>query len=234
MSWTMFWQGQRNAFTPIMQINTAYFADQLKRSYSLDHDTNLLDYGCGPGLLIDSLGSHNLNCTGVDINAYFLEECKRNHPAAVFFQIPTDIASTQSLFQQQIGAKRFDLVIMLSILQYFKSTSEIEILLTFLKHYLTPSGKIILADVVGDTNAPLRDTWSLFKQSLAQGKIVAFVRFILYLILSPYRKISGQQKLLMLSDGTVAAIAKKVGLRMNIVHGMTIHPSRTNYVLTLH
>ena len=217
-----------------MQINTSYFADQLKRSYHLNHDTNLLDYGCGPGLLIDSLGSGNLNCTGVDINAYFIDECKRNHPSAVFFQISTDVATTQSLFQQAIAFRKFDLVIMLSILQYFKSAGEIENLLSFLKNYLTPSGKIILADVVDDTNAPLRDTWSLFKQSLTRGKTVAFVRFILYLIFSPYRKISDQQKLLVLSNDTITTIASKVGLNIKIVHGMTIHPSRANYVLTLH
>ncbi|MEO8473599.1 MAG: class I SAM-dependent methyltransferase [Chryseolinea sp.] len=234
MSWSGFWQNQRNAFTPIMQINTAYFADQIKKSYTLNPSVNILDYGCGPGLLIDSLGSRNVNCTGVDINAYFVDECKEKHPSSDFFQISTDIAATQLLFLTRIDNKKFDLVIMLSILQYFNSANDIESLLSFLKNYLTPSGKIILADVVSDANSPFRDTWSLLKQSLLRGKIVAFVRFILYLIFSPYRKISDQQKLLVLSEKTIADLANKVGLRMNIVQGMTIHPSRTNYVLTLH
>jgi hypothetical protein len=62
--------------------------------------------------------------------------------------------------------------------------------------------------------------------------IVDFIKFIAYLLFSDYRKISKQASLLKISEQMVNRIAAVNTLRVEKVSGLTIHASRTNYVLT--
>ncbi|HTE30210.1 MAG TPA: methyltransferase domain-containing protein [Chryseolinea sp.] len=230
--WAKFWEGQGDAFSTIMKINTAFFGDRLKKEFALKPRMRILDYGCGPGLLADQLAPDDLSITGVDINNDFILQCQKNHPRSQFIQISPDINITERLLADALAGTQFDVIVLLSILQYFKEINEVESVLRLLHGYTLPTGKIILADVIAEGTKPLNDTISLFVQSVRQNKVGAFFGFIFYLISSDYRKVSAESKLLSISLEAINDIATRQGFSLAKMEGLTIHRSRTNYVLT--
>jgi 2-polyprenyl-3-methyl-5-hydroxy-6-metoxy-1,4-benzoquinol methylase len=230
--WAKFWEGQGDAFSRIMKINTAFFGDRLKKEFALEPRMRILDYGCGPGLLADQLALDGLSITGVDINNDFILHCRKNHPRSQFIQISPHINITERLLADTLAGIQFDVIVLLSILQYFKDINEVESVLRLLHGYILPTGKIILADIIAEGTKPLNDTISLFIQSVRQNKVGAFFGFIFYLISSDYRKVSAETKLLSIPFQTINDIATRQGFSITRIEGMTIHSSRTTYVLT--
>ncbi|MEJ7645148.1 MAG: methyltransferase domain-containing protein [Chryseolinea sp.] len=229
--WATFWKDQDDAFDSIMQINTEFFADQLRKKYLIRPGMEILDYGCGPGLMIDVLAfDHKL--TGVDINGSFIGQCQLKHPKAQFIEISDDPETTKAILDENLRGKQFDIVVALSILQYFQDLSQVEALLALLNRLIKVNGKVILADVSDENSNSMADAGSLLLWAFRKRKVRSFIGFINYLMTSEYRKISREHKLLMLSEGSVKDLALKTGFSVDVVNGLTIHPSRTNYVLT--
>lgn len=231
--WSGFWKTEGEAFSSIMKINTHYFALQLTRRLGVRTTDEILDYGCGPGLLADVLIPDGFHVQGVDINDFFIAECKRKYPDHNFLTISTELLTTDQSLLEVFGEKRFDRIILLSILQYFKDHEEIELLLRMLRKYIKPGGTIILADIIDERTSSIRDLISLVYRSLITGKIVPLFRFVSYLLFSNYRKISRSRPLLTLPPEIVHTIASRSSLSVEPVDGLTIHASRTNYVLTV-
>jgi 2-polyprenyl-3-methyl-5-hydroxy-6-metoxy-1,4-benzoquinol methylase len=89
--WSGFWENQKQSFNRIMRINTTYFAAQIHKRFLLKSEHKILDYGCGPGLLADYFTLHKIKITGADINRYYLEQSRKNHPELKFVELSTDI-----------------------------------------------------------------------------------------------------------------------------------------------
>lgn len=228
--WSSFWKREGNAFNAIMEINTQYFARQF-RKLGIKKDDTILDYGCGPGLLEDALVPLGFNVTGVDINESFIDDCQRKYPDLVFITISSDVTSSNEILLRTFHDKKFDYIVLLSILQYFSDHSQIESLFTMLRRFLKPGGSIILADVVGTNTSSVRDLISLTFHSMAAGKIIALFQFVFYLLFSRYRTISKNKPLLVLSSETVQRMAEKHSFSFREVSGLTIHATRKNYIL---
>lgn len=231
--WSGFWKTEGEAFSSIMKINTNYFALQLTRRLDVRTTDEILDYGCGPGLLADVLIPDGFHVQGVDINDFFVAECKRKYPDHNFLTISTELPATDQTLFKAFGEKKFDRIILLSILQYFKDHDEIELLLKMLQKYIKPGGMIILADVIDERTSSIKDLISLAYRSVITGKIVSLFRFVSYLLFSNYRKISRSRPLLALPSETVQTIASRSSFSVREVDGLTIHASRTNYILTV-
>lgn len=229
--WSGFWKTEGEAFSSIMKINTAFFARKLESHLSLKKEHLILDYGCGPGLLADILIPKKIQLIGVDINDSFIRQCNTKYPDSTFVTISTDINTTENILKDSFPETKFDYIILLSILQYFDDSTEVEKLLQMLRKYVRSSGAIILGDIIDTRTSPIRDAMSLFYWSIKGGKVISFVRFILYLIFSNYRKISSNRKLLTLSSETIYSIASRHAFTVNKVDGLTIHRTRTNYIL---
>jgi len=231
-NWTTFWEHQRNSFDEVMRVSTAYFATRFVKFFHVGADDDILDYGCGPGFLADALGSTKANISGADINTSFLEQCRKNHPGALFIHITTDAQANKKILDQQLGERKFDYVVLLSITQYFQDTGELEKVVRLLQSYLKEKGKIILADVVDENTSSLKDLASIFYRCVRAGKTIAFARFILYLLFSNYRSLSRHIKLLQISQQSMIKVANNNGMSCEKVNHLTLHPSRTNYVLS--
>ena len=76
-----------------MQIATGYFAVQFQKRFQIKSTDSVFDYGCGPGFVADALAENNISITGADINEFYLEQCRKNHPAASFIHITTEVAA---------------------------------------------------------------------------------------------------------------------------------------------
>lgn len=210
-----------------MKVATDFFYQELSRRFPLRAGQTVLDYGCGPGFLVGNLKAAGIHVTGADINESFLEHNREAFPGLDFILISED----PSKLAGDLAGKQFDQIILLSIIQYFKSTDEVLRVVKFLKPYLKPDGKLIIADVLDEGTSSSKDAIGIFTQCLKRGRTIAFVRFILYLILSDYRQISKNNKLLLLPYESMKRIADDCSLLVAIEPGMTPHPTRRNYIL---
>jgi 2-polyprenyl-3-methyl-5-hydroxy-6-metoxy-1,4-benzoquinol methylase len=228
--WDGFWENQKESFGEIMRINTSHFAFRVSKEFSLT-SRKVLDYGCGPGFLADSIKNKGVTFTGVDINPYYLEKAKINHPESSFFSISADPHKNTQLFIQYFKNEKFDFIICLSIFQYFPSKEAVQQVIASLLPFLKSDGKVIIADVLDERTSSWRDASALFSHCLIKNRLGLFVRFISYLLFSDYNKLSKDLALLKLSSDNVAEIAKNLKLNFKRIEGLTIHPTRTNYVL---
>jgi 2-polyprenyl-3-methyl-5-hydroxy-6-metoxy-1,4-benzoquinol methylase len=230
--WGKFWETQKTAFYEVMKIATQGFAKKLVATYHIDNSHHILDYGCGPAFLIDDLQRTTQHIAGVDINPFFIEQAKQNHPHYTFALISTDIGQTRLTLQQQLAEKQYDFIILLSISQYFPDVQSFSLVIDMLSGYLTNGGRIIVADVIDEKTSSYRDALALLYQCLKRGKVISFTRFVLYVLFSSYSETSKKAKLLTISYQEVNAVAAGCGLKCESVPGLTIHPSRSNYVLS--
>ncbi|MBO9203664.1 MULTISPECIES: class I SAM-dependent methyltransferase [Niastella] len=230
--WGNFWQDQRQSFYAVMKMATSYFVSKFEKQYSLKPTDEIFDYGCGPGFVADSLAGRDSKITGADINDFFIAECRKNHPGGQFMVITTNTADNKKILEEQLSGRQFDYILLLSIIQYFKSSNDLDEVIDLLRGYLKASGKLIIADVLDENTSSIKDAFSLLMHCIRKGRIGAFVGFISYLMFSDYRKISKQNKLLLFSEETIRAIAASNGLRCEKVNGLTLQKSRSNYVLS--
>jgi len=70
----------------------------------LKHDSNILDFACGTGRVLDFLKTQTLNVTGVDISPEMLETSKANHPELEIIQ--ADL-TRDNIF---LGKRTFDVI----------------------------------------------------------------------------------------------------------------------------
>ena len=229
--WDNFWRDQRDSFNEVMKIGTTFFAVQLTKSFDLKSGDEILDYGCGPCFLADYLEPKHVAMTCADINPLFIEQGKKNHPAFTFIAITSDAEVNKKIFEEQLQGKKFDFIILLSIAQYLKNVAILEKVINILLPYVEEGGKIIVADVIDQSSSAISDALSLFAHCVKRGKIMAFFRFIFYLVFSDYRKLSSGIELLKISEESMGQIANNNSLNYEKVRGLTIHSSRTNYVL---
>jgi 2-polyprenyl-3-methyl-5-hydroxy-6-metoxy-1,4-benzoquinol methylase len=229
--WAGFWSDQHDAFNSIMKINTEFFAHQLQKKFLATPGMQILDYGCGPGLMADVFARNSV-FTGVDINDSFIRQCQVKHPESKFLRISEDLSASKIILDKHIRPNQFDIVVVLSIIQYFPAFTQVEALLALLREYTKANGKVILADVIDDDSKSWMDAGSLFVHAIRKNKLPSFIKFIQYLLTSDYRELSRTRKLLTVSQRDINQAATKFGFNLEVMKGMTIHPSRRNYILT--
>jgi len=230
--WDNFWKDQRQSFWHAMQIATGYFAVQFQKRFQIKQTDTVFDYGCGPGFVADALVKNNISITGADINEFYIAQCRKNHPAASFIHITTEVAANEQILTRELNGRRFDYIIVLSVAQYLKNTAELEAVVKMLRTYLKPGGKLVLADIIDDNTSSVKDALSLLFYYIKIGRVPTFVRFMLYLLFSNYRKVSGKMPLLLVPEQVISEIAVNNSLTYEKINGLTIQKTRSNYVLS--
>jgi 2-polyprenyl-3-methyl-5-hydroxy-6-metoxy-1,4-benzoquinol methylase len=230
--WDSFWKAQRHSFDEVMKVSTHHFARKIEKSLQLGPADEILDYGCGPGFLLDYFSGRKISVTGVDINDFYIDQARKNHPASILIQITSDTTANESILNKYLHGKKFNYIILLSIVQYFQNMSEIEKVIKMLVPYLKKDGKIVLADIVDQNTSAIRDTLAIFFECVSRGKTISFFKFIYYLMFSSYNKFSRKVHLFKLPEGALTQLASNYSLNCQKVNGLTLHPSRTTYILT--
>lgn len=230
--WDNFWKGQRKSFYAVMKMATGYFISKFEELYHLKPTDDIFDYGCGPGFVADELTPKKIRITGADINEFFIEECRRNHPEGLFMVITTDITTNKKILLEQLKDRQFDYLLLLSVAQYLKSISDLEDIVKLLSTYMKPQGMIIVADVLDENTSSVKDVFTLFTHCLRKGRLGAFIGFITYLLFSNYRTVSKQAKMLHVPEQAMRDLAGRYKLSCEKVHGLTLQRSRSNYILS--
>ncbi len=150
----------------------------------------------------------------------------------MFLLITNDSSHNKKIFQEHLVDKKFDFIVLLSIVQYFENLSALDCVIDTLHPLLKGTGQIIIADICDRHTSSVTDALSLFFHCIKNGKSISFFRFIFYLLFSDYRKLRKRASLLNISSAHMIEIAKRNSLYCKKIDGLTLHPSRTSYILT--
>lgn len=232
--WRSFWSKNPKLFGIVMQKNAVYFADKLLKRKVIQSTDRLLDIGCGPGFLASELQDKVKSYFGVDISENCIQTCREKFEGKTNVQF-MQIASAEnknSLDHFENNNIQFDVIVILSVVQYFSDIAKVEVLLSHCKKILAPNGKIILADVIQSEKGLLRDAFSVLIDSIQKNYFFSFLRFMYEARFSKYNELRIKHHLLNVSEEALENICKNVGLQYALMPTCTLQHSRVSYCIT--
>ena len=213
-NWLEFWQ-RKNNFDHNMIDNYNCFLSKIEHHIKLSKDLMVLDFGSGPGHLEDAWHNKVKEIHGADVSERYnaIAAAKHsNHTNVFFHQInPNDYLNLSILPQI-----KFDLVIVMSVLQYYKSKEEVKQLIKNLQLHTAPNATIVLADLIVH-NGMLRDLIGILYESLKKGKLFSMLGFFIQLRFSKYYYIKKKLGLLVISESEWKEIIEELQLNASFI-----------------
>lgn len=232
-SWGNYWQENPKLFTTVMEKSTEYVANKLIYHQLIGANTQVLDFGCGPGYLANALKDKIAGYVGVDISEQYIETAKnkcKDYPDFQFKAFPLE-ASTNSLTTLEQEGKKFDAIIILSVVQYFEKHQDVINLLEQCKALLKSGGKIILADVMAHEHGLIQDILAILAHSIKNRYFFHFLKFMFVAKRSKYNQLRKSKKLLSISPTEMRSYANQLQLELDILPTITMQRSRISYCL---
>ena len=118
--------------------------DAIRRTGHLSHETRLLDYGCGTGLLGLYLLPHIKHVTGIDTSPGMLEVLQEKIVQSHLSNMEVHLLDLQNPTVSVPSSEEFDAITMNMVLHHVKETCS---LLQNLKSLLRPNGTLFIADL---------------------------------------------------------------------------------------
>lgn len=163
MDWVSYWTGL-TGHTIIFDLSSAWCYQRLARIVSFDARADILDYGAGSGFLTKHMSCHVRSVCVMEPSEILLAQAQDINSGTdnIAYCMIYDCNDPSG----SLPAKKFDWVIVNSVLQYISKKDMVHILRT-LSRVLKPSGKIIVSDII-----PRRSC--LFKDAI--DMVVFFIR----------------------------------------------------------
>lgn len=234
LGWKNFWANDPKLFGIVMKESTDYFANHVLAGKILGTEDKVLDFGCGPGYLAERLINKVTSYWGVDISPTYINTCtaKFNEKSNFRFGLLQETGKSSGLLEAGLPEKSFDIIIILSVVQYFTDRNSVCELLKSCKSLLSENGKIILADVIESNDSLIKDVISVFLNSIRKKYFTAFLRFMYQARFSSYNQLRKNNHLLCLTEKEISEMCTSLGLRYHILPGCTLHASRSTYCIT--
>lgn len=232
--WLSFWSKNPKLFGIVMQKNAVYFADKLLKRKVIQSTDRILDIGCGPGFLAEQLQDKVKGYVGVDISENCIQTCKEKFAGKTnlqFMQIGS-ADNAKSLLYFENNAIQFDVIVILSVVQYFSDLQKVEILLSNCKKIMSPNGKIILSDVIQSDKGLLKDAFSVLIDSIRKKYFFSFLRFMYEARFSRYNELRMKHSLLNISHEQINSICSNINLYPELMPTCTLQHSRVSYCIT--
>ncbi|GAB3569673.1 hypothetical protein GCM10027578_24570 [Spirosoma luteolum] len=228
-TWLDFWQ-QQNEFDDAMSTNYAYFLDRVEQYVTLTPSTRVLDIGSGPANLEDAWHNRVGAMHGLDISKRYnaLARAKHaNHPT-VFFH---DLSATDYLNFDAVAGQSFDLIIVMSVVQYYRDPAEIEQLLRTIRDLAAPGARALLCDLIVQEGL-LGDMISVLRRSWQEGKLWSTLSLLARLRFSSYYRVRQQHGLLVVPESQWLAMCRKLGLQARFLdEPITMQWERRNLLI---
>jgi len=229
--WEDYWKESPSGFNEIMNQSTVYFAKQYLEHFPITPSDVILDYGCGPGFLINYLQPTGAQFHGMDISDTYIKICKekyRSNPKLSF-------SVTQSYdfdeLKSAIIEKKANKVIVLSILQYYENAQQVEELILYLQEIAKEQPfTCVLADIIPNNHKFIADVMNIIKNALKDKYTFKFFKFILFALFSDYRNVK-KNGFLTIDYPFFENLGKKNKIKTKKIEDITIHGSRYSVLL---
>lgn len=229
-TWLDFWQ-RENEFDESMSTNFNYFLERVETHIPLSKNQRVLDIGSGPGNLEDAWHDRVAEMHGLDISKRYNEIARARHAGSpnVYFH---DLDPNDYLNFGPVANQQFDVIIVMSVVQYYRNLSEVEQLLRTIKRVAAPGARALMCDLmVGESF--LSDVWGILKRSLLQGKLIATLKLLVRLRFSHYHAVRKENGFLIIPEAEWLAMCERVGLKARFVtEPITLQQERRNLLIT--
>jgi 2-polyprenyl-3-methyl-5-hydroxy-6-metoxy-1,4-benzoquinol methylase len=230
-NWTGFWRG-KNEFDKSMDANFTYFLSRVTRYIQPTKETSVLDIGSGPGHLEDALHDKVKEIHGADISERYNEAARKKHSdhPNVFFH---DLSATDYLNLSMLQGKKFDIIIVMSVLQYYTSKEEVVSLLRGVLPLTAPGAKILLCDLIVQQSR-FNEIIEILIEYFKAGKIWYAVSLFFRLRFSKYYEVKKNNGFLILSEEDWTNILLQLGLKGSFLkEKLTMHKRRKNILINI-
>lgn len=227
MSWQEFWNGNTTIYVNERhkQVHYRKIADDIVAHLD-GPDARVLDFGCGEALSGDVVAgacSQLFLCDAAETVRDRVKSRLRHVRNA-------RVVSPEAVAAMPDGA--FDVIVANSVIQYL-SRDDLQTWLATWARVLSPSGKLVLGDIVPRGVGPLVDAAALLKFANQHGFLVAAAGGLVRTALSDYRRKRAELGLLQLDETEIVSLAREAGLHAgrhsrNLGH----NPARLTIVAT--
>ncbi|GAB2600796.1 class I SAM-dependent methyltransferase [Spirosoma areae] len=228
-TWLDFWQ-KENEFDDSMSTNYAYFLARVEHYISLAKTQKVLDIGSGPGNLEDAWHDRVAEIHGLDISKRYNETARARHaahPNVYFHDIPAD----DYLNFSPVANQQFNVIIVMSVVQYYRNASEVEGLIRAIKQVAAPGAKALICDLMVGGSV-FKDILSILGRSLRQGQLLSMLTLLVRLRFSSYYTVRKENGFLILSERDWLDITKRVGVAAQFVtEPLTLQQERRNLLI---
>ena len=228
-TWLDFWQ-KENEFDDSMSMNYAYFLARVEKYIPLSKTQKVLDIGSGPGNLEDAWFNRVAEIHGLDISTRYNDIARSKHAAhpGIYFH---DLHADDYLNFSVVANQQFDVIIVMSVVQYYKSAADVETLLREIKRVAAPGAKALICDLMVGGSV-ISDILSIVGRSLRQGQLLSMLRLLVRLRFSPYYTVRKENGFLVLSRQEWLDIARRVGVKAHFVdEALTLQQERMNLLI---
>ncbi len=214
-----------------MSQATLYFAQQLEKVLPSKPSDRFLDIGCGPGFFVGAIKDKCELVHGTDISEKYIQQCKAQYAQYPNVSFSVTKAYDYEKYNQLIIDNQINNVLMLSILQYYKSEADVKTLISSLNNTAKHQKfTCVLADIIPKKHSTLGDILSITKHALKKGYTLKFFRFLLFAVFSDYRK-TKKTGMLQIDRSFFTNIAQELGLKIEFVNDLTIHSGRYSVLI---
>ncbi|GAB3492363.1 hypothetical protein GCM10027341_06410 [Spirosoma knui] len=209
-TWLDFWQ-KENEFDDSMTTNYAYFLARVEKYIQLSTAKKVLDIGSGPGNLEDAWYERVSEIHGLDISRRYNEvgRAKHSQHPNVYFH---DLSANDYLNFDVIAGQQFDIIIVMSVVQYYRNAAEVEQLLANIKQVAAPGAKALICDLIVEEGV-LKDVISILGRSLRQGKLLSMLKLLVRLRFSTYYTIRKENGFLVIPRQEWLAMCQRLSLQ---------------------
>lgn len=228
-NWLTFWKG-KNAFDELMAVNYSFFLKQVEKYVQPSADSYVLDIGSGPGNLEDAWYNKVKEIHGVDISERYNAMGRQKHSSHpnVFFH---DLPESNYVSLTQLGNKKFDIIIVMSVLQYYKNKQEVMQLLMNIKSYASPGAVLLLCDLMVESTF-FKEVTQVLLKSLRERKFISTLKLFFNLRFSNYYKVKKQNGFLVLKQLEWLQIMEQLHLNGEFVNEpLTLQKDRRNIIV---
>ena len=215
MSWATYWNEDWFwSENPVWDINASLFLDEVRKVLFFRKNDIVLDIGCGAGYLEKKLAPLVKRIYAADLSSNLLQKCAER--CKEFENIKT-VKINHPYTDLSFLNKRFNLIFCVSVIQYYKSISEVEELITSAQKIVAPGAKMLIADIPQRLNffQKFRDLICSIALSIQKGYFVSFFVMSLKTLFfaTHYKKACKNNPQLYLSKMDLENLLIKMGLK---------------------
>lgn len=228
-TWLDFWQ-KENEFDDSMSANYAYFLARVEQYVPLSKKLKVLDIGSGPGNLEDAWHDRVAEMHGLDVSQRYndIARAKHAHHPNVYFH---GLSPDDYLNFSAVADQRFDIIIVMSVVQYYRSADEAEGLIRAIKQVAAPGAKALICDLMVGGSV-LKDIFSIVSRSLQQGQLLSMLQLLVRLRFSNYYTVRKENGFLILPKRQWLDIARRVGVDARFIdEPLTLQQERQNLLI---
>lgn len=229
--WNEFWR-QKNEFDNSMEVNYAHFLKRINKYVQPNKDSIVLDIGSGPGYLEDAWFDRVKEIHGIDISERYNKagrEKHRNHPNVFFHDLIADDYLNFSI----VGGKKFNIIIVMSVLQYYQNKEEVVQLLKNIRSLAAPGAKVLLCDLIVE-HSMMKELFEVLREYWKAGKFLFAISLFFRLRFSPYYRVKKNQGFLILSVEEWKQILTHLKIKGEFIKDeLTLQKSRKNILITI-